>query len=124
MKVRCETAKKCIALEEPLSSQARAHIDHCPECTRFSILNKRIDDVIFKTDTAMADDFAYNVMQRIVKEKDQLDDAAGREQRNVIFQRLCELWEKPAVVYSGVGLGGVVAVLNITRFVIAVLIPV
>lgn len=122
MKTTCKSVVKRIALENLLSPVEQAHISSCADCQRFLGVHIDLMRAMCQSEQPIPDNFSRGVMQRIL-ETHRLESDSDASGKKPSWQYLAMLWDNPAIVYSGVGIGGVVAFFNITRFVFSVLIP-
>ena len=106
----CTEIQQQLAWGEALSPQQRAHAADCPHCLKVATDYSLLDETLNAMAAPVPPTFADRVMTRILEEET-VPRAAG------LRDWLGKRWVQFALVYGG----GVVAALNVARFLAGVL---
>ena len=115
----CALIQEQIAWDKDLPEEIQMHVLSCEACNRVAIEFAGLDSWIAEhLDTSIPEGFADAVMARVTQ-KPQID--SGRSWLPEISRRiLASRWMQVGIVAAG----SIIAVLNLIRFVLAVILPV
>lgn len=117
----CELTQESIALGVELLTHEQKHIKTCEKCslllTEYEALALLVSN---STEFEVPSEFADMVMSKIEME----DNKATNDWMENIVSRFERLMTIPQTQYLVLGIGGAISLLNLTRFVFFILIPV